>query len=313
MSVQAMIAALGLVTGSTNEQQEPQPMTPAAQEGSVVDLGEIEVVSERLLREQVQSFTREATAPPPGRPLARWDRSVCVGAFNLDARYAQFMIDRVVTVANDLGLETRPPGCKPNIMIVAAADADELAQGLVTDDEPSFRPSLNAVSLDQDALERFKTTDAPVRWWHVSMPVSVDTGDVAVTTFGEVIVGKNGPEPLAIKVRDASRLRANTRDDLQRATIIIDTSRVGTIGFGALSDYVAMIALAQMAPDADTSAYDTVLNLFREGADRSAGLTQWDRDYLKALYSARRDYARPTQQARAIVSGVVAQREQRPQ
>lgn len=304
MSVPVLAAAMVLLAG-------PQQAPPASQEGEAIDLGEIEVVSEPLLREQVQSFTREAMAPPPGRPLARWDRSICVGAFNLDARYAQFMIDRVVTVANDLGLETRTPGCKPNIMIVAAADADELAQGLVKDDAPSFRPASSTVSLGQDALERFKTTDAPVRWWHVSMPVSVDTGDVAVSNFGEVIVGKSddeGPQPLGIRVRDASRLRANTRDDLQRATIIIDTSRVGTIGFGALSDYVAMIALAQMAPDADTSAYDTVLNLFNEGANRLTGLTQWDRDYLKALYSARRDYARPTQQARAIVNGVVEQR-----
>ncbi|MGQ2992165.1 hypothetical protein [Brevundimonas sp.] len=301
------------MTGSTTEQQEPQPTSPAAQQGSVVDLGEIEVVSERLLRERVQSFTREATAPPPGRPLARWDRRVCVGVSNLDGRYARFMIDRVVMLANDLGLETGEPGCRPNIIIAAAADANELARGLVKDDAFSFRPAQSGASLGEAALARFQSTDAPVRWWHVSLPVTMDGGDIALGLLGDFEFGPEGPQPLSVRVREVSRLRANTREDLQRATIIINTERVGFVGFGALSDYVAMVALAQMAPEADTSAYDTVLNLFRPGANRSAGLTQWDRDYLKALYSARRDYARPTQQVRAIVSEVIAQHDQRPQ
>lgn len=58
-------------------------------------------------------------------------------------------------------------------------------------------------------------------------------------------------------------------------------------------------------PKADTSGFDTVLNLFSEGADRSGGLTQWDLDYLSALYASRRDRARETQQSRELVSLIV--------
>lgn len=74
--------------------------------------------------------------------------------------------------------------------------------------------------------------------------------------------------------------------------------------FGALSDYVALVSLAQFQMDGDTSSFSTVLNLFDEGADRSAGLTQWDRDYLKSLYNADQDRARLSQQVRQVYSGV---------
>jgi len=188
-------------------------------------------------------------------------------------------------------------------MVVAASDAPALARALVRDDPNGFRPARGSTDRGSAALDRFQSTDAPVRWWHVSLPVSVDTGDVAIHMDGE--------EAQTIAVRDASRLRANIRDDLARVIVIVDVTKVGTIGFGALSDYVAMIALAQVEPDADTSGYDTVLNLFAAGSDRSTGLTQWDKDYLISLYSARRDRARATQQTEDILRGMTGERDTR--
>lgn len=305
MMLQSVLAIMAMALALPDTQKDLEP-TPSSQE-DVVDLGQIDVTSQRL-QQQVQSFIREATAAPPGRVLARWDRSICVGVSNLDPRYARLMIDRITTVAAGLGIHGEEPGCKPSIIIVAASDADALAQALVADDPRSFRPARNATTLGEAALERFQSTEAPVRWWHVSLPVVVGTGELAVTLDGEVIVGRSGPEPLQVAVRDASRLRANTRDDLARVIVVVDVNKVGRIGFRALSDYVAMVALAQIAPDADTTSYDTVLNLFSEGSDRSAGLSQWDIDYLTSLYSTRRDYAQPTQQARGITNSMAEQR-----
>jgi len=275
----------------------------AAREQNPASLEDIEVTGRRL-DEQVQSFIDEVAAPPRGRQLARWDRSICVGVANMDARYARTMVDRIARRAVEVGLDVEEPGCRPDIMIIAAADAGDLARALVRDDPTGFRPTRTSTDRGSAALERFQTTQAPVRWWHVSLPVSVDTGQVAVRLDGE-------ETPPTIAVRDASRLRSNIRDDLARVIVIVDVSKVGRIGFGALSDYVAMVALAQVEPDADTSRYDTVLNLFSEGADRSAGLTQWDVDYLKSLYTARRDRARSTQQTQDILRGMTGERDTR--
>ena len=307
MLLRAVVAGLMLFGGAGAVDASPRQERPAAQEEAPAELGSIDVTG-RLLRDQVETFVRQVAAPPPGRVLARWHDSLCIGVSNLEPHYAQFMIDRIAALGLDLGLEPGEPGCRPNVMIIAATDANELARSLVEDDPIGFRPSVNATDLGSDALERFQSTDAPVRWWHVSLPVGVETGEVAVALKGEEIVGREGGwEPLMLRVRDASRVRVNTRDDLQRVFIIIDVSKVGRVGFGALSDYVALVSLAQFQMDGDTSSFSTVLNLFDEGADRSAGLTQWDKDYLKSLYNAGRDRARLSQQARQIYNGISAE------
>ncbi|KAK0351415.1 hypothetical protein LTR94_025048, partial [Friedmanniomyces endolithicus] len=143
----------------------------AAQETeAVTDLSDVDVQTQTR-REQARSFVEEVTTAPVGRLRARWERSICIGVNNLDARYARFMIDRISLVALETGVEVDGPGCKPDIQIVAAADANDLARALVQDDRLAFRPALAKTDLGDEALERFQTTDAPVRWWHVSLPV----------------------------------------------------------------------------------------------------------------------------------------------
>lgn len=304
MNLIVLASSLALLTGGALPEAGQDAASPplAAGQQEATNLGEIDVTARRL-KDEVQSFIGEVAAPPQGRQLARWDRSICVGVANMNARYAQVMVDRISRIAIEIGLEVEEPGCKPDIMIVAAADAGDLAKALVRDDPSSFRPARASTDMGSAALERFQTTDAPVRWWHVSLPVSADTGDLAIRLDGE--------DPPTIAVRDASRLRANIRDDLARVIVILDVSKIGRIGFGALSDYVAMVSLAQIEPDARTSSYDTVLNLFADNADRSAGLTQWDKDYLKSLYTARRDRARSSQQTQDILRGMTGERRTR--
>jgi hypothetical protein len=301
----ALSLILAMAPSSADSQQSAEPTS--TQEPT--DLEEVEVTGEKL-QKQVQAFVQDAIAAPPGRTLARWDRTFCVGASNLDARYAQYLIDRVATVALTLGLENGEPGCKPNVMVIATSDAEQLAKALVADDIYAFRPSLSATDLGTDALEQFQITDAPVRWWHVSLPVTIDTGAIAIKLSGDHVLdpAPDGPKPLIVQVRDASRIRSNTREELVRVYVIIDTTKIGQVGFSALSDYVAMVALTQIRPDANTAAHDTVLNLFSEGADRTAGLTQWDRDYLAALYAAPRDRIRLTQQQRDLTRGIASRR-----
>lgn len=285
----SLFTALAVAATLGFGQPASQP-SPDAAEPPVTELDEVEVIGQAT-RDRAEAFIGEVAAPPRGRGLARWDRTVCVGAANMDNRFAQFMIDRVSQRAVEAGLEIGEPGCRPDVMIVASSDAKEMARTLVNDNPSGFRPSRANTDMGSAALRRFQTSDAPVRWWYVSLPVSVDTGEVAVRLDGE--------DPPSLAVRDASRLRANVRDDLARVMIIVDVSKIGQIPFGALSDYVAMVALAQIDPDADARDYDSILNLFAE-ASAPDRLTGWDRDYIKALYEAPRDRANASQQGRYI-------------
>lgn len=279
----AALASLALAAAQPAAQAAEPP--PTEVEGVVVQGGQVE--------EAVRAFVEDVAAAPRGRNRARWDGRVCIGVVNLAPRYAQAMIDQISAVSLAVGLDVGEPGCRPHVLILADSDGDALASRLVADEGRVFRPDIGASNLGRDALEAFQTSGAPVRWWAVSETVLADSGASA-----------SG----AVRVRGASRLRSNVREDLRRIIVILDTSRIGTVGFTGLSEYVAMVALAQVDPDVDATAYPTILNLFAGGApDPNARMTQWDLDYLRALYATRGDSGRRSGEADALVAEILRQ------
>jgi len=91
-----------------------------------------------------------------------------------------------------------------------------------------------------------------------------------------------------VRTSITSRIQRPTHQDFNRVVIVVDATRAAGFRFDALADYVAMVALAQIDPGADTSENDTVLNLFTSGlAARPASMTTWDVAYLEGLYEAR--------------------------
>lgn len=274
MSFVAALAALAVI-GS------PQQASSAPSQESRVD--DIEVIGGRALRDAVEAFADTVVAPPVGRSPARWHRRICVGAVNLQRDAAQGLIDRVSEVARSLGVESMEPGCKPSILIVGTDDGRAMASALVDFRPYAFRPNYAGATRSRLQLARFTETEAPVRWWHVALPVIADTGDIAVTLRGEA------PR----QVPGGSRLRTEIRNDLSRAFVIIDFNKASSVSFDQLADYVAMAVLAQLDPDADMSAYPTVLNIFSEGGG-PVGLTDWDRAYLTGLYGAETNRREPS-------------------
>ncbi|MFN3930657.1 MAG: hypothetical protein ACK4JY_02805 [Brevundimonas sp.] len=68
-------------------------------------------------------------------------------------------------------------------------------------------------------------------------------------------------------------------------TIIVDVTRATGVSFASLGDYAAMIALAQIDPEASFAGQPTVLDLFSP-TPAATEMTRWDLDYLTALYDA---------------------------
>jgi hypothetical protein len=103
--------------------------TATAQEPAdpVVDLGDI-VVDGRRIEDLTQAFVREVAAPARNRGLARWRDGVCIGVVNLKPDTAQYIIDRVSTVAADLGLSPGLPDCTLNVMVIATVNSTEFKE-----------------------------------------------------------------------------------------------------------------------------------------------------------------------------------------
>ncbi len=262
----------------------PAAAQPADSAGRVVIEG-------KRIEDAVRDFVAEVGGAPTGKNLARWNGVVCAGAVNIAPHYAQRLIDQVSAVALAIGLEIGEPGCKPNVLILASQDGDALARQLVRDHFQAFQPpDADGNDPGRKALHAFETSGAPVRWWHVTQTTHADTGEA-------VVRGRT------ITVRGSGRLRGNIREDMSHVVIVLDTRRIGTVSIASLADYVAMVALAQIDAGADTRGYGSILNLFADpSGDRTARMTQWDLDYLVALYAARGDSIRRGGQEGEIAS-----------
>lgn len=246
--------------------------------------------------EQVSSFVRTiATAPGTSEQLGRWDRTICTSIAGLPARQGQFVADRIAQRAHAVGLEPGESGCNANVSVIVTNDAKAAVRRMFERDPQIFayRQESNVNTLGRESFDRLMASDAPVRWWHVTDTVTAD----GINLNGDTSMGGMSNAPMARS--SGSRLRNEIRQDFNRVFIFVDSSRVGNVQLAALSDYIAMVALAQIDPAADTSSYPTILSLFKPGQNPTA-MTDWDIAYLDGLYHSTRNASSILQQQREI-------------
>jgi len=300
----AVMATLS-IEGDANASIRPVQVAPqAAQNGEPVRLEDIEVTG-RPLDTLIDNFVNEVAAPARHRGLARWEGQVCVGTANLSGEAAHYMIDRVSTVADDIGLDVGAPGCTPNVMIVVADNADATTQAMTETRRRMFRMGGSGMDRGQTALEEFQNSDAPVRWWTVSAPIDAETGLIATRIPGECRSPCSEGTDMApvVQIAFASRLTTQIVDRILRTIVVVDVDQVTNVSPQQLADYVAMVVFAQIDPEADTRDYASVLNVF-DAPETADGLTQWDLAYLEGLYGAERTLRSTRAANREIASSI---------
>lgn len=249
-----------------------------------------------------RTFVGRIVAPARGRGLGRWLR-ICPGIANLDRAVAQPIVDRMAERAGELGIEVEGPGCEVNIIVVFTSEAGSLPRALVEAEPRVFRHGGGGIDRGSAALRAFQNSERPVRWWPLSVPIDSETGRRAVRVPGDRAGGPTGSRLAAAvgcraaydcvgaaaailqSAGGASRLNSQIVDQLYKSIVIVDIDAVSGLNATQLGDYLAMVSLAQIDPEADTGAFDTVLNLF-ENPGGVPGLTEWDRSYLSALYAS---------------------------
>lgn len=290
----------------------PQDPDPRLAQDAPVRLEDI-VVEGRTLHDATEDFVTRVGAPARYRGLARWSKNVCPGVVNLRPELAQPIIDRISTVAVDLGLDVGDPGCEPNILIYVTQDADGFTEALVESRPRLYRVGGAGMDLGANAMERFQTSGAAVRWWHVSVPVDGQTGAIASRPPGFCRVGcvVGGSDVFAYApltyVFQASRLTTQVVDDLLRVSIVVDVDKINAVTLPQLADYLAFVSMAQTEAAADTSRFDTILNVFEDGGS-TAGLTKWDTAYLRGLYATERTRKNAASQVREVSASIVQER-----
>ncbi len=259
--------------------------TPSADPTSTVneDIEDVVITGRRPEGMSMQKFMLDFVAEigdptSDNQGYARWRDKVCVEVRNLsDRELAQYVADRVSSVALEVGLTPGEPGCQPNLRIFFAPDGRELASKLVEANPRAFRPygGVGGTTQGLDALKRFATANAPVRWWQITMVVD-RMGQIAIALPDLV-----GGPPLLFGSN--SRITNSVSDELWGTYVIVDGASIGAITWPQLTDYIAMVSLAQVNPDGLPSSYNSILNLFSTPTP-ATGLTDMDLTYLRALY-----------------------------
>ncbi len=266
--------ALAALLATAAPQDPPVQDPPEARVDDIVVLG-------RPLDQAARDFVYSLSVPPRGRGLARWRGTVCVGVVNLRGEAAQYLADVISTRAQDLGLRIGAPGCSPNVIITFADDGAGMARAMVRAEPAAFRVGGSGMDLGRAALGRFQEGDAAVRWWHMALPINSETGQIAVRIPGETDSEGNPSAPSISTF--GSLLTTIVRDDLNKVIVIVDVDGVAHLTAPQLADYLSMVALAQIDPRGDTSAFPTILNVLDNPAATDS-MTEWDLAFLEALY-----------------------------
>ena len=127
-----------------------------------------------------------------------------------------------------------------------------------------------------------------------------------VSTASTVAVRLPGED--APRIPGSGRVRTAVRNVLLRAYVIIDLDQTEALTLNQLADYAAMVAFAQIDPDAEVAEYSTILNVLDDPAATSE-LTDWDLAYLGAVYTGERNQSDPRSQLSGVAASMYADRD----
>lgn len=281
-------------------------------------LDDVEVTAEARV-DMAREFVGRVAAPARRRGLGRW-KSVCPAVANFEPAAARDIANRIAGVAHELGIDVGKPGCTANIVIAFTDEAQAVAQRLAEAEPRVYHVGVGALNRGGAALRDYQTSDRPVRWWLMSVPIDSETGQRAIRIPGDrtsvgvdkrtaSMIGCSMPDDCVIgaapiiMVQSASRLSSQIVDQIYKAIVIVDIEQVSGLNTAQLGDYLTLVTLAQIDPEAGTEPFDTVLNLF-DAPNHVAGLTAWDEAYLRALYDSPSRRRSPGAQA-AAVAGIM--------
>jgi hypothetical protein len=298
-------------------QQAATPVAPVTVQGTA---------SPATVNRQTSSFVQSyaAAANPEINQIGRWQGAVCVHVGGLVPAQAAQVAGRIEDVAGSVGLAVLKPGCRSNIEVVFT-DKPQAVLDKVPEPYLGFHYQTN--------LKKVRAVTHPVQAWYATATVGAggatglafgggngrgpdpDNSDNWEANFGQIqgvqlsMDVVDSPDQTApVGCADAPHFTSCLRSMFRNILIVVDDNAVAGKNLGPLTDYLAMLALAQPKSLDGCNALPSVIDMFAKsdcpGRDRPDALTPSDAAYLTALYASDPEAKMPL--AQADISGRMA-------
>jgi hypothetical protein len=279
------------------------PAVPAAaQETPRTPTENVTVTGIKDVQKAVNDFVGSLTVPTKmtGK-LARWKMRVCPIVAGLRPSAVKLVTQRIKEVAGLVGAPVdNSDKCRPNIEIVFTTtpqalldtifikypyllgDHDNSAQGLKL--ATFTRPIQSWYTTATDDLRGNIQVDG-VRSGGVTMDMPFIPGmGGGIQTSATGTVSMNMPDARVTNVT-GGRLGDGVSSDFHHIAVVAEPAKLLDYEVGTLSDYIALLALAQMPLPDHCLELPTILNALLKGcAAPPKTLTSVDLAYLRALY-----------------------------
>jgi hypothetical protein len=261
--------ALGLAVWSASADE--------VSKASASDLPEVTVVAPRpVTAEQIAGNSVPTFVRAHGNPsfrtgqLSRWETGICASTSGLAQNFTDFVTARVQTVAAAIYKQpamTSP--CKPNVLLVFTTAPQQLLDNIATK-----QPQLLGFHFVSE-VPKLKTVNRPIQAWYVT--ASRSGADVAIDDIW-------GGAPIGPRL--GSRIYTQVQSSIVFVLIVVDTNKVTDYPIGAISDYVAVLALTKPRAMDRCGKLPSIFDLMAPDCktEKADSITAGDVAYLRALY-----------------------------
>lgn len=302
----AAIAAAGsflLACATRVEAQTPTPAGTKPPSPDVRALPQIDITAHgRGLEKRLRAFITAATPRDYADSLVRWNEPICPVVIGPPPGQTTRILARLLQIAAAAGVSIKQKPCQANLFVVATPYPKRLLTAWGKRDHLLF------AGASRRSIDAFLDASRPVRVWYNTITAPPQPGAVNPEQYSESPITTEPPGGAAgatasattaagvtaavDAARDYSFLNFNEVQSFTSVIIIVDTQRAAGFNLDQLSDYIAVLGLSQIDLDSDYGGAPTILSLFEPSAGGAAkpapaGMTGWDRDYLKALYATR--------------------------
>jgi hypothetical protein len=234
------------------------------------------------LQHEVQKFVDSALIVQNGDwSNAKWMIPICPLVAGLSKDQGEFVLSRISAIAIAAGARLDSEKCNPNLLVIVTNEPDHL----LTEWSKS-NPSMFARSEGLGQFRRFSSNSRPVRVWYNAEFLSGFFHDPLTSIAlngGGVVVPQNHHAK-------ASRLEFDSIRAIITAVVIVDRKQLANVNFGQLTDYISLLALAEINLDKSHDNALSILNLFTDKDQTPKDrMSSWDEAFLKALYASRQE------------------------